>query len=96
MNIPRDKKFFEVGEWAELLAEKDITEHPKEVLERFVREAVEDSYRREYYGALEFYDHEGPDWEDLTEEQRANIREINKQHAREMQEFGRKIAQGKT
>jgi hypothetical protein len=39
MNIPRDKKFFEVGEWAELLAEKDITEHPKEVLERFIREA---------------------------------------------------------
>jgi hypothetical protein len=57
---------------------------------------VEDSHRREYYGALEFYDREGPDWEDLTEEQRANIREINNQHAREMQEFGRMIAQGKT
>ncbi len=96
MNIPRDKKFYEHGEWAEMLAEKDITEYPEEVFKRFCREAVEDHHRREYYWALEFYDHEGPDWEDLTEEQRQNIRETNDAHAREMHEFRRMITQGKT
>lgn len=94
MNIPRDKKFYEVGEWAELLAEKDLTDYPKEVLERFIHESIEDSHRHEYYWALEFYDHEGPDWEDLTEEQRENIRETSRAHAREMHEFGKQISQG--
>lgn len=94
-NIPRDKKFFEHGDWVELLAEKDLMEHPREVFSRFVDESIEDGYRREYYWALDFYSHDGPDWEDLTEEQRENIRERCKQNAQEMQQFGKAISEGK-
>ena len=93
-NIPRDKKFFEHGEWAELLAEKDLMDHPKEVFSRFVRESIEDGYRREYYWALEWTDSEGPDWEDLTEEQRENIRKKSREQAQAMAAFGKEIASG--
>lgn len=93
-NIPRDKKFFEYGEWAELLAEKDLMDHPKEVFSRFVRESIEDGYRREYYAALEWADLEGLDWEDLSEEQRENIRKKSLEQAQAMDAFGRAIAKG--
>jgi len=94
MNIPRDKRFYEHGEWAEMLAIKDITEYPENVFKRFCREAVEDGYRREYYGALEFLGQEGPDWEDLTEEQRENIRVKQRDHAQAMHDFGLAVASG--
>lgn len=94
MNIPRDKKFYEVGEWADLLAEKHLSDYPREVKERFIRESIEDSHRREYYWALNFYNHEGPDWEDLTDEQRENIRKINRQHAQEMTALAQSLSQG--
>lgn len=94
MNIPRDKRFFEHGEWAVLLAEKDLMDHPKDVFSRFVKESIEDGYRREYYWALGFYSQEGPDWEDLTEEQRANIRQKCRDNAQEMQDLGNAIARG--
>lgn len=94
MNIPRDKKFFEHGEWLEILAEKNINEHTKEIFSRFVRESIEDGYRWEYYRSLEFMSQEGPDWEDLTEEQRERIRQTQNEHARAMQAFGEAISSG--
>ncbi|SRR6056297_849728 len=94
MNIPRDKKFFEHGEWAEILAIKDLRDQPKDVFRRFCREAVEDGYRREYYDALEFMGQQGPDWEDLTKEQRENIREQQRENALDMQNLGQAIASG--
>lgn len=94
MNIPRDKKFFEHGEWLEILKDTELTAQPKEVFSRFVRESIEDGYRREYYGALEWTGVEGPDWEDLSEEQRERIRETQRKHARAMHAFGKAIASG--
>lgn len=95
MNIPRDKRFFEHGEWAALLAEKDLMDHPKDVFSRFVKESIEDGHRRKYYDALEFMQVSGPDWEDLTEEQRVTIRQKNDEYAREMHEFGKAISEGR-
>ena len=37
---------------------------------------------------------EGPPWEDLTEEQRENIRKANNDHARFMDDLGKAIATG--
>lgn len=94
MNLPRDKKFFECGDWVEILAEKSICDQPKDVFRRFVRESMEDGYRREYYADLRWANVEGPDWEDLTDEQRENIREEQRKHAQAMQEFGKAIGSG--
>jgi hypothetical protein len=93
-NLPRDKKFYECGDWVDILAEKDLTDHPREVLRRFTRESIEDGYRWEYYRALEWMNETGPDWEDLTDEQRDNIRQHQREHAQAMQNFGKAIASG--
>jgi hypothetical protein len=94
MNIPRDKRFYDHGEWLELLKDTELTDLPKEMFNRFVRESIEDSYRREYYDALEWLGIDGPDWEDLTEEQRENIRKKKLEQAQAMDAFGRAIASG--
>lgn len=65
----------------------------------FIEESIEDSHRREYYQALFYINFDDineptPLWEDLTEEQRSNIRDANDRYQEEMQEFGRKLAQG--
>lgn len=46
---------------------------------------------REYEQALAFSGLDGPKWEDLTEEQRENIREANRQYWQEMKELGDSI-----
>lgn len=94
MNIPRNKKFYEHGEWLKILADKPITKQPESVLKKFIRESIEDSHRWRYYRDLEFMEHQGPDWEDLTDDQRENIREILKKQDQAMQEFGKAIANG--
>lgn len=93
-NLPRDKRFYECGDWVELLKDKPLKEHPRELFSRFVKESIEDSYRRDYYATLDWFNLEGPDWEDLTEEQRDNIRQEQIRHARDMQSFGNAIAGG--
>lgn len=93
-NIPRGKAFYEHGDWIEILAEAPIRDQPKEIFSRFVKESIEDGYRKEYYASLNFMNEKGPDWEDLTDEQRQNIREESDRYAREMQEFGKKLAAG--
>jgi len=92
MNIPRDKRFYEYGEWKKLLDETPIQDQPKDVYKQFIRDSIEDSYRLEYYRTLEWADHDGPDWEDLTDEQRENIKQIQLEHARDMHDFGIAIA----
>ena len=85
--------FYKSPEWQELLKDGyDSMSWEDKV--RFVHCSVEDNHKREYYGALEFANAEGPAWEDLTDQQRANIREINDERAREMQEFGQSLARG--
>lgn len=93
-NLPRDKRFFECGDWVDILAINNITEQPDEIHKRFFRESREDGYRREYYMTLNLTETEGPDWEDLTEGQRENIRQIQNQHAQDMHAFGHAIAAG--
>lgn len=94
-NIPRDKAFYQSGDWIEILAENSIRYHPKPVRHRFFNEAVEDGYRRDYYIALEYMEQEGPDWEDLTDEVQENIRVQQRRHAQEMQEFGNTLGETK-
>jgi len=94
MNIPRGKPFYEHGDWIEILAEKSLRDQPEEIRKRFYREAVEDGYRKEYYASLNFMNERGLDWEDLTDEQRQGIREETNRYAREMHEFGKKLAAG--
>jgi hypothetical protein len=93
-NIPRDKPFYEFGDWIEILANVPLRQQPKDIFRRFVRESIEDSYRREYYIALVYMDVEGPDWEDLTDEVRKNIRNQQITHAQALQAFGVGIANG--
>jgi len=83
--------FYKSQEWQKLLEKEGYMGLSEQDKIRFVNCAVEDGHKKEYYLSLEFYQREGPDWEDLTEEQRENIREINRQHAREMQELGKNI-----
>lgn len=94
MNIPRDKKFYEHGEWVFILERTPFQDLSPEMVRRFVRESMEDGYRWDYYRTLEWANKEGPDWEDLTNEQRENIRESQREHARAMQDFGKAIASG--
>lgn len=47
-----------------------------------------------YEAALEWAETTGPAWEDLTNEQRAAIRETNDRHMRYMDNLGRAIAAG--
>jgi predicted Fe-S protein YdhL (DUF1289 family) len=54
----------------------------------FIRDSVERHHKEQYLWALECAGVAGPTWEDLTEEQRENIREENRRYQREMQEFG--------
>lgn len=95
-NLPRDKKFFQCGDWIHILADTCITKQPKDIRSRFFKESVEDGYRWEYYRALEWMNEEGPDWEDLSDEQRENIRNQQREHAQAMQNFGKAIASGST
>lgn len=60
----------------------------------FVAESAEAHHRREYEGALAFVRRTGPDWDDLTDEQRERIRKANHEHARDMQELGEAIRKG--
>jgi predicted Fe-S protein YdhL (DUF1289 family) len=57
----------------------------------FVRDSVERHHEQRYLAALAFYDRTGPAWEDLTEEQRENVREENRRYDREMQAFGESL-----
>jgi uncharacterized protein YrzB (UPF0473 family) len=65
-------------------------DHRKE----FIRLSAEDGHEREYVSALKFTNVEGPDWNDLTQEQRASIRKLNTVHAQSMQSFGEAVASG--
>lgn len=55
----------------------------------------DDSWNKQQYeSALKCAEYEGPAWEDLTEEQRKNIRAINNQHATFMDDLGKAISAG--
>ena len=51
-------------------------------------------HKQQYEQALEVAERTGPAWEELTEEQRHNIRKINLQHQQFMNSLGRAIATG--
>jgi hypothetical protein len=57
----------------------------------FIKQSVEESHKQQYYSALEWAGVDGPKWEDLTEEQRINIREENRSYQQEMHEFGKSL-----
>lgn len=59
---------------------------------KFIKQSVEESHKQQYYSALEWAETSGPSWEELTEEQRTNIRETNRQYQQEMHEFGKSLA----
>lgn len=65
-----------------------------------VADLIEQAHKSQYEAALKFGESmlpEGfvpPAWEDLTEEQRANIRKTNKDFHSDMQELGKAIASG--
>jgi hypothetical protein len=57
-------------------------------------ERRERTHRREYESALEVAGVKGPPWEDLTEQQRENIRKANQEYWQEMQDFGESLRAG--
>lgn len=61
---------------------------------RFVRLSIERGYIRDYNYALELYERDGPQWYELTDEQRQTVRDLSREHAREMHEFGKSLAKG--
>lgn len=87
--------FYELSPWPERFAagwENVSAEHKKE----FIRLSIEQGHKKEYYAALDLMGVEGPLWEELTDEQRENIRQENNRYQREMHEFGKLISEGKT
>lgn len=71
--------------WANLSAEEKS---------QFIRDSIERSHKKQYEDALALFGFDGPAWEDLSEEKREAIREENRQYARDMNEFGKAIANG--
>jgi TRAP-type C4-dicarboxylate transport system substrate-binding protein len=49
---------------------------------------------KEYYTALNLMGVDGPRWEELSDEQRENIRQENNRYQQEMQAFGRSLSKG--
>lgn len=69
---------------------KDWDDMSKEEKSIFIRQSVEFGYKKEYDIARSFrrvWD-TTPEWEDLSEEQKENIRQATHKHAQEMQAFG--------
>jgi predicted Fe-S protein YdhL (DUF1289 family) len=58
----------------------------------FIRDSVENHHKAQYQQALASrLGANAPSWEELTDQQRENIREENRRFAREMQEFGNSL-----
>ena len=55
---------------------------------------TEQWHKQQYEQALASVDYRGPAWEDLTEQQRANIRQTNLDHQKFMNDLGAAIATG--
>lgn len=53
------------------------------------------AHRREYESALKVAGASGPSWDELTEEKREEIRNINRGYWKEMQEFGESLRSNK-
>jgi hypothetical protein len=68
---------------------KNMTQEQKS---DFVKQSVEESHKQQYYSALEWTGTTGPKWEELTEEQRANVRQENRKYQQEMNELGKQIS----
>ena len=58
----------------------------------FIKQSVEENHKSQYYASLKIFDFDGPKWEDLTEEQRINIREENRSYQQEMHDFGKSLS----
>lgn len=58
----------------------------------WMQEAAEREYKRNYEATLSWLGETGPAWEDMTEDQRSNIRAEIDRHAQEMHEFGKTLA----
>lgn len=93
LNIPRDKLFFEWGDWIDILAENSFQHLSTDVRKRFVIESIEDGYRNAYYATLTCMDNEGPDWENLTSGQRENIRGRQRTYVQEMHDLSKSFGQ---
>lgn len=61
--------------------------------------SVELHHAQKYVDAINYFSaNEGkefPDWDELEPERRESIREANRNHAKEMMEFGKKISEGR-
>ena len=51
-------------------------------------------HKKQYEASLRWANVNGPAWEELTDEQRASIRQINIQHQTKMNALGKAIAAG--
>jgi hypothetical protein len=58
---------------------------------QFVKESIEESHKEHYYLALKWAGVDGPKWEDLTEEQKNNVREENRRYQQKMNDFGNSL-----
>lgn len=65
-------------------------EHKREFMDRSWQEHL----KAEYEMALEFTSTEGRPWEELSQEEKDKVEAAVKQHAQEMQEFGKAISNG--
>lgn len=62
-----------------------------------VRASDERHHKSQYDSVRELYPGRNlPEWEDLSEEERERIRGVNKAHAKEMQDFGQAIREGRS
>jgi len=87
------KRWFEESPWPELF-EAGWENMSKENRQEFMRLSWYHHCKEEYERSLEWAGKDGPDWEDLTEEQRENVGKRIQENAQEMRELGKKIAKG--
>jgi 1,4-alpha-glucan branching enzyme len=85
--------FYDESPWPERF-EAGWHNIPTEQRKEFIRLSVEHGYKKDYYASLEWLGVEGPDWEDLSDEQRENIRAESRRYAQDMHAFGQALAQG--
>jgi hypothetical protein len=67
-----------------------------EQIKQAVKVGKDLGHRREYENALAVAGRTGPDWNDLTEEQRERIREHNREFWKDMHDLGEEIRRGAT
>jgi len=86
-------KWFDQEPWPERLRDgfnKMSREHRRE----FMDQSWDEHLRQHYENSLRLMGHTGPDWSEITPDQKKNIENTVKEHAQALHTFGVAVASG--